>query len=78
MSAAGLIELLGAHHDTFPGVARPLRSVSGISADHANREGLCDVLGDGEQLGNGLKWFTAIVLVKSGDDHTFAVADVER
>src|SRR5574341_779509 len=70
--AAGLVEVLAAHHDPAAAALLPVGPVRGATAYHADRERLGDVLGDREQLGHGLERPPGVVLIEPGDDHPLA------
>jgi len=48
---------------------KPLRPVCRGTASNTDRESLCNVFRDGEQLGHGIERLCAIVLIEPGYDH---------
>src|SRR5436190_11592264 len=63
VAAARLVEPRRADQHAIAADDQPLGVIRGIAADHADRQRLGDVLGDGQELRHRLEGSTEIVLV---------------
>src|SRR5689334_4126951 len=71
--AARLVEPARANQHAFAARDQPLGMVRGIAANHADRECLRDVFGDGQQLRHRLERPPEVILVQTGNDDPLAV-----
>src|SRR3990172_11501430 len=73
VSAGRFVYVLCADENPLACMCRALGTIGWGSADDTDCERFCDVLADSKKLGHRLERLPSIILIKSRNNHTFAI-----